>query len=338
MKKKFYVYIYLDPRKQGNFTYNNLTFNYEPFYVGKGCGNRLNFHLYESSNTKSKIRYNKIKSIRKCGLEPIVIKIKDYLFEYESLDFEREIIKNIGRKDLNEEPLINLTNGGEGESGYVWTDENKKNLSNSLKNSKKFKDSMASYENKIKTSESLKKFYKLNPHNKKGVKRTKDEINKIVKTLSIEYSIKTPYGDIIGLVGTKNVYKYFNELNDTLLLKGRFRISPDSIMYKNGSKGYFLIKKNNNNRNMTWSKEKKQKHSENNSKTKNNNACKYIVKCPNNEIKEFSGRDGLKKYFDDLNKGILFLNKKIGYETLINKGINKDYEIIDKIKIYKNNI
>ena len=35
-EKKFYTYIYFDPRKVGPFMYGDLSFDYEPFYVGKG--------------------------------------------------------------------------------------------------------------------------------------------------------------------------------------------------------------------------------------------------------------------------------------------------------------
>jgi len=44
-KNRFYVYVYLDPRKPGNYTYGDYHFDYEPFYVGKGCDDRLNDHL-----------------------------------------------------------------------------------------------------------------------------------------------------------------------------------------------------------------------------------------------------------------------------------------------------
>lgn len=39
--KDFYVYVYLDPRKSGEYIYDDLKFNYEPFYVGKGRGDRI---------------------------------------------------------------------------------------------------------------------------------------------------------------------------------------------------------------------------------------------------------------------------------------------------------
>ena len=37
---KFYVYVYLDPRKPGSFKFGEYEFDYEPFYVGKGKKNR----------------------------------------------------------------------------------------------------------------------------------------------------------------------------------------------------------------------------------------------------------------------------------------------------------
>jgi len=53
--------------------------------------------------------------------------------EIEALNFECELIKIYGRRDLSTGPLFNLTDGGEGVINYVWTDTHRKNLSDSIK-------------------------------------------------------------------------------------------------------------------------------------------------------------------------------------------------------------
>jgi len=144
MCDEFYVYVYLDPRKPGKYIFDDLIFDHEPFYVGKGKGDRFKVHLYESVIKKSKIRYYKIKKIRESGVEPIIIKLYENLKENISFNLEKLTIKKIGRKDLKLGSLINLSDGGEGESGVIFTDKHKKNISASLKISKKFQESKRS--------------------------------------------------------------------------------------------------------------------------------------------------------------------------------------------------
>jgi len=126
---EFYVYIYLDPRCRKLFTYGQYTFNYEPFYVGKGKNNQYETHLKEAQiqNTTTNHIINisklyKIKEILNENIEPIILKIKEKLSEKEAFKLESEIINIIGRTDKSLGPLLNQTDGGEGTTGFIYSD------------------------------------------------------------------------------------------------------------------------------------------------------------------------------------------------------------------------
>jgi hypothetical protein len=123
--KRFYVYIYLNSLKIGNFNYGEFHFDYSPFYVGKGCGRRLYIHLNEAENFKkieeesiveryNAHKLNTINKIKRFGKEPIILKIRENLSNYNAGEFEKYLIKLIGRADKHLGPLTNWTDGGEG--------------------------------------------------------------------------------------------------------------------------------------------------------------------------------------------------------------------------------
>ena len=130
MNKKYYTYIYLDPRKPGKYVYNSCMFAYEPFYIGKGSGDRYLFHLKENKYNYNKYKNNKIQKILSEGynLEQYIL-IIPCNSEQESLNLEIKLIGDIGRHDLKEGPLTNLTDGGEGVSGIVVSKETRKKMS-----------------------------------------------------------------------------------------------------------------------------------------------------------------------------------------------------------------
>ena len=132
-RKVFYTYIYLDPRKLGSYSYGDYTFEYEPFYVGKGFGKRCIEHILECTvykGFKESFKRNKIKKILNENLEPIILKVEENLNEQEALDLEIWLIWAIGRSDLKLGPLTNHTDGGDGVSGIIQSQEHR--MKNSL--------------------------------------------------------------------------------------------------------------------------------------------------------------------------------------------------------------
>lgn len=129
----FYTYVYLDPRKPGIYTYGNFcTFLYEPFYIGKGREYRIHAHLQESrlkheSHTPKARKIKKLKLL-KYDLKRFVIKLNKFDNEMDCLNNEIYLISLIGRKDLNNGPLVNLTDGGDGSLNV--SDETKNKLRN----------------------------------------------------------------------------------------------------------------------------------------------------------------------------------------------------------------
>ena len=127
-KREFYIYALLDPRKEGLFRYGHWVFHFEPFYIGKGKGKRAQHHLMNCSLSSRSHKNNKIKSIKSKGLEPIIVIKKRNLTEKQALEAEVSLIDKIGRSNLKTGPLTNLTDGGEGTSGKITTEECKAKL------------------------------------------------------------------------------------------------------------------------------------------------------------------------------------------------------------------
>lgn len=109
--KKYYIYIFLDGNKPGKYIYDDICLDYEPFYVGKGTGDRSKLSLLDR---ESPFKVNKINKIRKSGGEIITLKLYENLENIESLDIEKKLINKIGRRDLGLGTLVNQTDGGDG--------------------------------------------------------------------------------------------------------------------------------------------------------------------------------------------------------------------------------
>lgn len=143
MKNSCYVYCYLNTLKPGIYVYNTLIgqiiFDYQPFYIGKGSNKRYLDHLKFPNTDKNKLKQNIInKIILETNNYPTITFIKTRLSHKEALILEINLIESIGRRSLNNGPLTNLTNGGDGCVGFIFTEELKQRWSELAKKRAKF--------------------------------------------------------------------------------------------------------------------------------------------------------------------------------------------------------
>ena len=101
MTSDYYIYIFF--RETG-----------EPFYVGKGRGNRWLIHLREAKKAgRGTHCINIIRGMLSRGIDVPKIKLHHGLTNRQALDYEIALIAAIGRT-INGGPLVNRTSGGEG--------------------------------------------------------------------------------------------------------------------------------------------------------------------------------------------------------------------------------
>jgi len=103
--------------------------NSEVFYVGRGIDRRR----MNSKSSRNKYWHN---IVNKCGYYGEVIWESDVSMKKEDAweeagKKEIEFIKKYGRQDLGEGCLVNMTDGGEGAIGKIYTEEYRKKLSDS---------------------------------------------------------------------------------------------------------------------------------------------------------------------------------------------------------------
>jgi hypothetical protein len=121
---------------QKYYTYAYLRIDRTPYYIGKGSGNRA-YKVHQKG-----IQLPKDKSR--------IIFLKRNLTEQEAFKHEVYMIAVFGRIDLGTGILHNRTNGGDGASGFIFTEESK------LKMSEAQKGKILSEQHKRKISESTK--------------------------------------------------------------------------------------------------------------------------------------------------------------------------------------
>lgn len=130
MENNFYVYVYLDQRKPGVWSYGDKKFEYQPFYIGKGKRNRMNQHLQPKSRSDNSIKSNIINAVEKeLGELPIHYKLFENLSFEQSNEIETSLIQHFGRIDINTGILANMTDGGEGFKNMTITESARNKMS-----------------------------------------------------------------------------------------------------------------------------------------------------------------------------------------------------------------
>lgn len=128
----FYTYALLDPRKKGPHVYGDIELPYEPFYVGKGKGDRARAHRLRSNPAVK----NKIAKIeRETGKPHIVHMLISDVIETSAYEIEERAINTVGRKDLGKGPLLNRVNGGPGKQQMFVSSKTRKRRAASVQES-----------------------------------------------------------------------------------------------------------------------------------------------------------------------------------------------------------
>ena len=154
------AFVYIHKRKDNN----------EVFYVGRGTNK---YRPYSKAN-RNKYWHN---IVNKAGYTVEIV--ADNLSWEEAGILETELIKQYGRKDMNEGTLVNMSDGGEGNcrgrtrTGMPHLEETKKEISNSNKGKKHTEETKNILREKSKGNKNM--------LGKKHSKETKEKISKAFK-------------------------------------------------------------------------------------------------------------------------------------------------------------
>jgi hypothetical protein len=159
----FYVYIIYRP-------------NGQPCYVGKGRGRRI--RRDDKRKTNQHLNNIMLQSIDPLHRE----KIEDGLTESEAFALEIRLIKEIGREP--HWPLVNMTDGGEGPSGYRVTADTRSKISAASTGKIKTREHLRAIGIALKNSNAAKDQRRKIQDAKIGKRRSREVVERIRRALS----------------------------------------------------------------------------------------------------------------------------------------------------------
>lgn len=171
----------------GHYVYAYVRKDNSPYYIGKGKGKRA------WSRTDRTVFPNKDHS-------NIVI-LEHNLTNVGSLAIERRMIAWYGRKDLGTGILYNKTDGGDGNCGWLPSEETKQKISNQNKGKKKFNNSQKERMSLARSGNNHWNYGKTTPSKTKT--KISDSVKKHNKTRIFDYKVYT----LLDLISGKT-YKY----------------------------------------------------------------------------------------------------------------------------------
>lgn len=225
-----------EPLTSSKLYYNYVLINPEtrlPFYIGKGKHNRCLSHFKPSELNKESHKSNTIKKITNSG-KAVVIDIVYYSEDESScLRMEEFLIESYGRRVDNSGILTNITAGGEGTAGIIYTAEqlDQMRIRMTGSNNHMYNKSHSEHSKKLMGETRRKKFenkeifptkhsdehrYKLTIHNPGGVATSKPI-----------YQIDSVTGIIL------KEWESASHASSTLQLKSRHNINAAATIYKN---------------------------------------------------------------------------------------------------------
>ena len=171
------------------YTYAYLREDGTHYYIGKGKGRRL-YRKYENE-----IKLPKDKNR--------IIFLKQNLTEEDAFKHEIYMIAVLGRKDLGTGILRNKTNGGDGTSGYIHTEETKKKMSKIHKGKKLSPEHKEILINSRKGKTNSQEHNKLISEALTGITRSTEAKNKMSKSKLGEKNPSSNWWKLTFLNGTE---------------------------------------------------------------------------------------------------------------------------------------